>query len=63
MPNRGELAFPTSFATEDNEATADDAFMIVGFCTIGWLISIYAAVSSFGFDAASQFMMQYPGFM
>jgi hypothetical protein len=63
MPNRGELAFPIVRSIENSEATADDAFTVIGFCAIGWLMSIYAAVSTLGFDAASKLMIQFPGLM
>jgi hypothetical protein len=62
MPNRGELAFPAVRPTE-GLATSDDAWVVVGFCAIGWLLSIYAAVSNLGVDAVPGLMMQFPGLM
>ena len=62
MPNRGELAMPRVHAAKA-VAAADDAWTIIGFCAIGWLMSIYAAVSSLGFDAVPRLMEQFPGIM
>jgi hypothetical protein len=63
MPNRGELANPAMRAARTAAAAADDAWTIIGFCAIGWLMSIYAAVSSLGFDAVPRLMEQFPGIM
>jgi hypothetical protein len=62
MPNRGELAMPAVCAAT-GAATAADAWTIIGFCAIGWLMSIFAAVSALGFDAVPRLMAQFPGIM
>ena len=43
MPNRGELTFPAQpdIATGDNAA-----WTFVCFCALGWLISVYVAVTA-----------------
>jgi hypothetical protein len=61
MPNRGELAIPAVHAA--SAATTADAWTVIGFCAIGWLLSIYAAVSTFGIDALPRSMAQYSGIM
>jgi hypothetical protein len=65
MPNRGELAMPAVRAATGAAATAAaaDAWTIIGFCAIGWLMSIFAAVSALGFDAVPRLMAQFPGIM
>jgi len=65
MPNRGELAMPAVRAakTAAATATANDAWTVIGFCAIGWLMSVYMAVSSLGFDAVPRLMAQFPGIM
>jgi hypothetical protein len=65
MPNRGELAMPAVCAATGAAATAAaaDAWTIIGFCAIGWLMSIFAAVSALGFDAVPRLMAQFPGIM
>jgi hypothetical protein len=62
MPNRGELAKPIAHAAKA-AAAADDAWTVIGFCAIGWLLSIYMAVSTLGFDAVPKLMAQFPGIM
>ncbi len=62
MPNRGELAKPTARAAKA-AATVDDAWAVIGFCTIGWLMSVYAAVSALGIGAVPKLMAQFPGIM
>ena len=61
MPNRSELAAPAARVAA--KTTVEDAWMVIGFCTIGWLISIYAAVSALGVDAVPRLMAQFPGIM
>jgi hypothetical protein len=61
MPNRRELAVPAARVAA--KPTAQDAWTVIGFCTIGWLISIYAAVSAAGVDAVPSLMAQFPGVM
>jgi hypothetical protein len=63
MPNRSELAMPAVRAANGATAASGDAWTIIGFCTVGWLISIFAAVSSLGFDAVPRLMAQFPGIM
>jgi len=62
MPNRGELAAPVVRAAKA-PAESSDAWTVVGFCAIGWLMSIFAAISSLGFDAIPKLMAQFPGIM
>jgi hypothetical protein len=62
MPNRGELAMPAA-RTAASAATSGDAWTVIGFCAIGWLLSIYAAVSTLGADAVPKLMAQFPGLM
>jgi hypothetical protein len=64
MPNRGELAIPAARAAKSAAApAAGDAWTVIGFCAIGWLLSIYAAVATLGIDALPRLMAQYPGLM
>jgi hypothetical protein len=62
MPNRGELADLRVRVTRA-EPAADDAWTIIGFCAIGWLISIYFATATLGVDAVPRLMAQFPGMM
>jgi hypothetical protein len=62
MPNRGQLAIPAARAAPA-AAASGDAWTVIGFCAIGWLMSIFAAVSSLGFDAVPRLMAQFPGIM
>ena len=57
MPNRGELAIPVVRAKTET-ASADGAWAIIGFCAIGWTLSIYMAVSHLGADAIARLMSQ-----
>jgi hypothetical protein len=41
MPNRGELAIPARQA----DFGAQDAWMVIGFCAIGWLMSVSVAAA------------------
>jgi hypothetical protein len=67
MPNRGELAMPAVRAAKSTDRSAKaesgDAWTIIGFCAIGWLLSIYAAVATLGVDAVPRLMTQFPGLM
>lgn len=64
MPNRGELPNPAMRAksvVKSGTAMPDaEAWTIVAFCTIGWLMSLYVAVSSFGIDAVPGVMALAP---
>ena len=51
MPNRGELAIPARPA----DFGAKDALMVIGFCAIGWLMSISLAASLLGAGTLSKF--------
>ena len=51
MPNRGELAIPARSANFG----AQDAWMVIGFCAIGWLMSISLAASLLGSGALPKF--------
>jgi hypothetical protein len=62
MPNRGELRLPVARAAQSSRA-AEEMWAIVGICTIGFLMSIYLAVSSMGLDALPRLMSQFPGAM
>ena len=42
MPNRGELATPARPA----DFGAKDAWMVISFCTIGWLMTISLAAGA-----------------
>jgi hypothetical protein len=61
MPNRGELAGLRVRVAKAEPA--DDAWTIIGFCAIGWLMSIYFAVETLGVDAVPRLMAQFPGLM
>jgi len=43
MPNRGELAVRV-MQHDDGAAAEADAWLIIGMCAVGFLISIYLAV-------------------
>jgi hypothetical protein len=68
MPNRGELPIPamrgksaTKSAAKSGAALPDsEAWTIIAFCVIGWLMSFYVAVSSVGVDAFPGLMAQVP---
>lgn len=44
MPNRGELAIPARPA----DFGPKDAWMVISFCAVGWLMSITMAASLLG---------------
>jgi hypothetical protein len=65
MPNRGELPIRAmrakSSVAKTGMVTPDaDAWTIIAFCVIGWLATLYLAVSSIGADAFSGLTMQIP---
>jgi len=62
MPNRGELAIPAVRAAK-SAPTSGDAWAVIGFCAIGWLLSICAAISTFGVDAVPRLMAEFSGMM
>jgi hypothetical protein len=51
MPNRGELAIPARSA----DFGAQDAWMVIGFCAIGWLMTISVAASLLGSGTLPKF--------
>jgi len=51
MPNRRELAPLKRRPSTVAAAKPSDAWPIVGFCALGFLMSVFVAVSSIGFDA------------
>jgi hypothetical protein len=51
MPNRGELAIPMRRPSTKAVAAQADAWPIVAFCTLGFMMSLYMAVTSMGLDA------------
>jgi hypothetical protein len=51
MPNRGELAIPARSA----DFGAQDAWMVIGFCAIGWLMTISLAASLLGSGTLPKF--------
>ncbi len=70
MPNRSELAVPamrgrngsaTASAVKSGGVLPDsEAWTIIAFCAIGWLMSFYLAVSTVGVDAFPGLMSQIP---
>jgi hypothetical protein len=51
MPNRTELAPPKRRPSTMAVARTGDAWPVVGFCALGFLTSVFVAVSSIGLDA------------
>jgi hypothetical protein len=51
MPNRGELAIPVRPA----DFGATDAWMVISFCAIGWLMTISMAASLLGTGSLPKF--------
>jgi len=51
MPNRGELAIPVRPA----DFGAKDAWMVISFCAIGWLMTISMAASLLGTGSLPKF--------
>jgi hypothetical protein len=62
MPNRGELAIPAVRAAK-SAPNSRDAWTVIGFCAVGWLLSICAAIFTFGVDAVPRLMAQFSGIM
>ena len=64
MPNRGELPIPAKrakSAVKSGMAGPDaEAWTIIAFCAIGWLMTFYFAVSSVGVDTFPKLMSQIP---
>jgi hypothetical protein len=56
MPNRGELAIPARQA----DFGAQDAWMVIGFCAIGWLMSVGLAASLINSGAMQRLLSQFP---
>jgi hypothetical protein len=51
MPNRRELAI----AARSADFGAQDAWMVIGFCAIGWLMSVSLAASMLVLGALPRF--------
>jgi hypothetical protein len=51
MPNRGELAIPARPA----DFGARDAWMVISFCAIGWLMTVSMAASMLGLGSLPKF--------
>ena len=62
MPNRGELTTPAVRAAK-TAPKSGDAWTVIGFCAIGWLLSIGVAISTLGGDAVARLMTQFSGIM
>jgi len=63
MPNRAELATPAMRARSAVKpgANADtEAWTIVAFCTIGWLMTLYFALATSGADSFPRLLAQIP---
>ena len=64
MPNRGELPTPASrvkSAVERGKSGPDsEAWTIIAFCAIGWLMTFYVALETTGVDTFSKLMAQIP---
>jgi len=68
MPNRGELAIPVKYATHRATSAVKsrrsgpdgDAWTIIAFCAIGWLMTLYFALSTVGADVLPKLMTQVP---
>jgi hypothetical protein len=58
MPNRGELPNP-AIRAKSAAATPDNAWPVLAFCAIGFLISIYLAVYTLGITAAPSLIGQF----
>ena len=54
MPNRGEIEVPSRRRYSRAVAAQADAWPIIGFCALGALMSIYAAITTLGFDALAR---------
>jgi hypothetical protein len=59
MPNRNEIPTPVRRPNAVAAAAPDDAWPIIAFCAIGFLITIYAAVAGLGIDAIPRVIGQF----
>jgi len=57
MPMRGELAAPAS--RSENGAQEGDVWMVIGFCLIGLVVSLYFALTAQSFDQIPLLIVQY----
>ncbi|HEX4043340.1 MAG TPA: hypothetical protein VHY10_16700 [Xanthobacteraceae bacterium] len=64
MPNRGELPTPTmraKTAVRGGKSGPDgEAWTIIAFCAIGWLMTMYFALTTTGTDTLPKLMSQIP---
>jgi hypothetical protein len=64
MPNRGELPIPSTrikSAADSGKRSPDaEAWTIIAFCAIGWLMSFYFALATVGTDAFPKLISQIP---
>jgi len=64
MPNRGELPTPVArarSAVKRGTSSPDgEAWTIVAFCAVGWLMTMYFALATVGTDALPKVMSQIP---
>jgi hypothetical protein len=59
MPMRGELVVPAMRSGSGAEID-NGAWIVVGFCALGWLVSIYFAASYPSIDGIPDLMAQFP---
>lgn len=62
MPNRGELPPPAARAraAAPTSMPNTDAWMVIGFCAVGWLAAFYMALTTAGPDALPMMLTQIP---
>ena len=64
MPNRGELPTPAAragSAVKSGRSGPDgEAWTIIAFCAIGWLMTFYCALATAGVDTFPKLMAQVP---
>ena len=64
MPNRGELPTPAvraKSAVRTRQAGEEsEAWTIIAFCAIGWLMTAYFALSAAGTDVLPRIVSQMP---
>jgi hypothetical protein len=62
MPNRGELALPARLqgGATAQAASVQEAWLIVGICTTGALLSIYLAACAVPFAQVPMLIAQVP---
>jgi len=64
MPNRGELPTPPmrgKSAVKSGTGGADsEAWTIIAFCAIGWLMTMYFALATTGADTFPKVLAQVP---